>query len=219
MALLLTSAQDAPYGFESKPISFTDHRVNLTLDYLSERYNIIQDTPEIVPEIITLHWTVIPTFQETWDYFNIEDCTDRPDLEKHGQVNVSSQYVVDRDGKIYSIMPDNWMARHVIGLNYNSIGVENIGGTDGIDDLTDEQVDANVWLVRYLKDKYPAITILEGHLEYEQMADTQYWLEVDPDYRTTKDDPGMRFMGLVRDRVADLNLLKPSDIQPKFLEE
>ena len=132
---------------------------------------------------------------------------------------MSSQYIVDRDGKIYSIMPDNWMARHVIGLNYNSIGVENIGGTDGIDDLTDEQVEANVWLVRYLKEKYPAITILEGHLEYETMADTQYWLEVDPDYRTTKEDPGMRFMGLVRDGVADLDLLKPSDIQPKFLEE
>jgi len=33
-------------------------------------------------------------------------------------------------------MPDNWMGRHVIGLNYNSIGVENVGGVDDKQDLT-----------------------------------------------------------------------------------
>ena len=57
---------------------------------MKERYNIVQSTPEIVPEIITLHWTVIPTFEETWETFDIETCTDRPDICKYGKVNVSS---------------------------------------------------------------------------------------------------------------------------------
>jgi len=60
--------------------------------------------------------------------------------------------------------------------------------------------------------KYPAITILEGHYEYEEMVGTKYWLEVDPSYRTKKDDPGPIFMNAVRQRVADLHLLAPKDV-------
>jgi len=67
-------------------------------------------------------------------------------------------------------------------------------------------------LIRYLVKKYPNITILEGHYEYEEMVGTKYWLEVDPDYRTKKDDPGPIFMAAVRDGVKDLNLLEPKDV-------
>ena len=216
--LLSPEKDPAPYGLEWKPISFSEHRFNFTLEYMRDRYNIDHDNIEIEPEIITLHWTEIATLEETWEVFNKEDCTDRPVIAKHGKVNVSSQYIVDRDGKIYLIMPDNWMARHVIGLNYNSIGVENIGGVGMIDDLTEEQIKANVWLVRHLVAKYPNITVLEGHLEYEEMVNTKYWLEVDPDYRTAKVDPGNRFMLRVRDSVIDLGLLSPSDFKEKDLE-
>ena len=72
--------------------------------------------------------------------------------------------------------------------------------------------------MRHLVAKYPNITVLEGHLEYEQMADTKYWLEVDPNYRTAKVDPGDRFMQRVRERVADLGLLSPSDFKEQDLE-
>ena len=33
----------------------------------------------------------------------------------------SAQFLVDRDGTIYSLMPETFMARHVIGLNLSSI--------------------------------------------------------------------------------------------------
>ena len=72
--------------------------------------------------------------------------------------------------------------------------------------------------MRHLVAKYPNINVLEGHLEYEQMVDTKYWLEVDPDYRTAKVDPGNRFMMRVRDSVVDLGLLSPSDFKEKDLE-
>jgi len=42
------------------------------------------------------------------------------------------------------------MARHCIGLNYESIGIENVGGVMIKDDLTAAQIKSNIYLVRYL---------------------------------------------------------------------
>ena len=77
--------------------------------------------------------------------------------------------------------------------------------------MTAAQLDANEYIVRTLVDKYPSITILEGHLEYLEMKDSPYWLELDPDYHTSKIDPGPIFMADVRKRVADLKLKSPGD--------
>lgn len=136
--------------------------------------------------------------------------SDRSDIASAGALNVSSHFLVARDGTIYQLMPDNWMARHVIGLNYSSIGVENIGGEgDKKEDLTEAQLQANIKLVQYLKAKYPEIEYLIGHLEYTQMESTPLWLEKDADYRTKKVDPGEKFMAQVRESVKDLELQKP----------
>ena len=63
-------------------------------------------------------------------------------------------------------MSENWMARHVIGLNYSSIGVENVGGKGNkVDDLTKAQRQANLDLIRYLRYKYPSMQYLIGHNE------------------------------------------------------
>ncbi|MGH7482008.1 MAG: N-acetylmuramoyl-L-alanine amidase, partial [Longimicrobiales bacterium] len=110
-----------------------------------------------------------------------------------------------------------WMARHVIGLNHVAIGVENVGGEDGVDNLTDAQIEANIRLVRYLAARYPTIEYLIGHSEYRAFEDHPLWRELDADYRTTKIDPGQRFMDAVRRGVADLDLEGPprtSSLQP-----
>jgi beta-N-acetylhexosaminidase len=101
------------------------------------------------------------------------------------------------------------MGRHVIGLNYSAIGVENVGGGKGVDNLTDAQIEANVKLVRYLAKKYPTIEYLIGHHEYTFFEGHPLWLERDPNYRTKKTDPGERFMNAVRTQVADLGLKGP----------
>jgi beta-N-acetylhexosaminidase len=107
-------------------------------------------------------------------------------------------------------MPENWMARHVIGLNYSSIGVENVGGyKNKRDDLTPAQRQANKDLIRYLKHKYPTIQYLIGHYEYTQMENTPLWLEKDKGYRTVKADPGAKFMAEMRESVKDLLLKSP----------
>ena len=98
------------------------------------------------------------------------------------------------------------MARHVIGLNYTAIGIENVGGAHDVDDLTDGQLKANEYIVRYLKQKYPSIEYLIGHYEYTLFEHHPLWKESDSTYRTQKTDPGVRFMTLLRERVSDLKL-------------
>jgi beta-N-acetylhexosaminidase len=133
----------------------------------------------------------------------------RPGLVAAGDVNVSIQFVVDQGGVIYRLMPETWMARHCIGLNYSAIGVENVGGAGGEDNLTQAQIEANIRLIRYLAGKYPTIRYLIGHMEYLDFEGHPLWLERDASYRTEKIDPGERFMASVRKGVADLGLEGP----------
>jgi N-acetyl-anhydromuramyl-L-alanine amidase AmpD len=195
------------------PISFSQERIKLTKDYIKEHYGLAPDNITIVPKIIVLHWTAIGTFDSTFAVFNKETLEgSRPELESAGDLNVSVQFLVDRDGTIHRLMSETWMARHCIGLNYESIGIENVGGVDDVDDLTNAQIEANIKLVRYLVKKYPTIIYLIGHLEYTDFEGTKYWMEKDPNYRTVKYDPGERFMTAVRKGVADLHLKGAKDI-------
>ena len=186
------------------PITFNDERKILTLEYLENRYGLEQDSPQIVPKMIVLHWTVIPTFEKSFEAFNPATLPNwRPDIKDVSGLNVSAQFLVDRDGTIYRLLPETTMARHVIGLNHCAIGVENVGGTDDLP-LTKAQLKSNIWLVRYLKDKYD-IDYLIGHYEYTLFENHPLWLEKDAGYRTKKTDPGPEFMFEVRKSVKDLD--------------
>ena len=116
---------------------------------------------------------------------------------------------MDRDGSIYRLIPETWMARHVIGVNYYSIGVENVGGKGAIDNMTKKQIDANIKLVKYLVKKYPNIEYLIGHYEYTNFESTRFWMEKDPTYRTLKTDPSEAFMAKIREATESLDLIKP----------
>jgi len=194
-----------------KPIDFGQERIDMTKAYIKKHYGFEVDNIEIEPKIIVLHWTAEMNFDKSFKRLQPQKLfSDRKDIAKASALNVSAQFLVDRDGTIYRLMPENWMARHVIGLNYYSIGVENVGGKGNKkDDLTPAQLKSNIALVRYLKEKYPTITHLIGHHEYRQMEGTKLWLELDKGYRTKKSDPGDKFMSEVRESVADLNLSTP----------
>jgi N-acetyl-anhydromuramyl-L-alanine amidase AmpD len=196
-----------------KPIDFGKKRVELTKEYIKNHYGLDVKDITINPKIIVLHWTAVPTLEGSFDRLKPELLlTDRKDIAAAGALNVSSHFLVDRDGSIYRLMPDNYMARHTIGLNYYAIGIENVGGKgDKSEDLTQAQVEANVYLVRYLKKKYPEIELLIGHYEYGRMKKTKYWLEKDDNYFTQKNDPGDIFMKAVRSRVVDLGLKDTSE--------
>jgi len=192
-------------------IDFGENRIQMTKDYVKQHYGFEIKDIKIKPKIIVLHWTAIMDFERCFERLKGEKLySDRGDISSAGALNVSSHFLVARDGTITQLMPDNWMARHVIGLNYSSIGIENIGGENNAkEDLTQAQVQANIKLVKYLKAKYPNIEYLIGHHEYREMEKTSLWLELDDGYRTKKADPGKKFMSDVRNKVKELGLKKP----------
>ena len=190
-----------------KPIQMNDTRTALTLDYLKQRYGIEQQEPMITPTMVVVHWTVIPTLEQTFAAFDPAKLpAARDGIRSGGQLNVSSQFVIDRDGTIYQLLPETYMARHTIGLNYTAIGIENIA--DGNDlPMTDAQLSANARLIRYLAGKYPIEFVL-GHSEYQAFKGTRWWKERDANYITEKNDPDPEFMQRLRSQLTDL-ALKP----------
>ena len=211
LSLLFSLLSAESIKIHSKPIDFGSNRVNMTKAYIAKHYGKKVKDITITPKIIVLHWTAEMDFDKSFHRLKPEKLlSDRKDIAKASALNVSAHYLIDRDGTIYRLMPDNWMARHVIGLNYSTIGIENVGGKNNrADDLTPEQLKANIALVTYLKKKYPTITYLIGHHEYRQMEKTELWLEKDKGYRTVKADPGDRFMSDVRRAVKPLHLKEP----------
>lgn len=187
-----------------KPIIFDAERKRLSLEYLEKRHGLRQSSPTIKPVMIVLHWTEIPSAETTFKVFNRSTLPGaRKEIASASILNVSAHYLVDRDGTIFKLLPDTTFARHVIGLNYCAIGVENIGGTK--QPLTDAQLKANEQLIRQLKRKYP-IEYVIGHYEYTRFKGTKLWKETDPAYSTFKTDPGKDFMGNIRVKLKDLNL-------------
>ena len=218
-ATVLLSGCATGVRIHDRPISFSEWRQEATRDYIAEHYEREVDEITIEPRVIVLHWTAIDDLEETLLRFDPEALpAARADLGGTDQVNVSSQFLVDRDGTVYRLMPETWMARHTIGLNLSAIGIENVGGGGGIDNMTRRQIRANIRLVRYLKSKYPSIEYLIGHSEYREFEGHPLWLEVDDNYRTKKVDPGSRMMSKVRRAVADLDLKGVGEIRAELIE-
>ena len=186
-----------------KPIEFGELREQLTLEYMESHYGIVQDSPTIEPKMVVIHWTAIPTLEKSFGAFvNTKIGDHRTKINTASQLNVSSQFLVDLDGTIYRLMPENFMARHVIGLNHCAIGIENVGGTAS-EPLTEKQLEANIKLVTYLKNKYE-IDYVIGHYEYTNFENHELWLEKDNGYRTVKTDPGKDFLTKVKNATKSL---------------
>lgn len=187
-----------------KPIVFNQKRQQLSLDYLHKRHGIQKTQPTIVPRMIVLHFTGSGTLNSNFNYFNKEEIEQARTANKNqSTLNVSAHFLVDRDGTVYQLLPDTIFARHIIGLNYMAIGVENVGGPDA--PLTEAQVRANAALVRHLCARHK-IEYLIGHSEYSIFRNTALWKETNSKYYTGKADPGTDFMQKVRALVPDLKL-------------
>ena len=185
-----------------KPITFDKERKELTLEYMEKRYGIVTSSTEIKPKMIVVHWTAIPSLQKSFDAFKDSRLPNwRPDITSASSLNVSAQFLIDRNGTIYRLLPETTMARHVIGLNHCAIGIENVGGTEKTP-LTKKQLKANIRLVKYLKKSYPEIDYVIGHMEYTQFENHPLWKEIDEGYRTEKTDPGFDFIDKIRNATA-----------------
>ena len=141
------------------PIPWTEERIRLTEEYAETHYGTTQT--EIVPQAVVIHWTAADTWESTYAHFYGAERDD-------GTLNVASHFLVDRDGTVYRLTSETALNRHIIGYNWCAIGIENVGGSDGTDDLTQEQLEGNAGLIAYLREKYPTIQYVFGH--YQQDA-------------------------------------------------
>jgi len=202
-SFIISCSPKSTFRIIDKPITWNQERENLSLQYLKERHGLQKETASIAPKMIVVHWTAIDNIESTFDVFNPAILGGREDLSGASSLNVSSQFLIDRDGMIFRLLPDTTFARHTIGLNYMAIGIENIGSDDH--PLTKAQLKANEQLIRHLHKKYP-IDYVIGHFEYQNFQETDLWKEADPDYRTEKTDPGPSFMKKLRSNLSDLKL-------------
>ena len=185
-------------------MKWSAERAELTLEYRRQHSDPEAADLTITPHVIVLHYTGGDSAKATRAYFdNVRIEGARKDLAKAGAVNVSSHFLVDRDGTIYRLQPETRFARHCIGLNHVAIGIENVGTNEAA--LTDAQVAADAALVRDLASRYP-ITHLLGHSEVMKFRGDPLYVERDASYKNDKPDPGDAFMAKVRARVADLKL-------------
>jgi N-acetylmuramoyl-L-alanine amidase len=171
-----------------KPLAFTEKRSRLMREYSRIHYGTEMET--IVPEAVVVHWTASDSQEGVYQFFYAEES---PRLS-HGTLNVASHYLVGKDGSIWQLTPETALNRHAIGLNWCSIGIENVGGVDGVEDLTQAQLDANIRLISYLHRKYPTITYVLGHYQQDQAMETDLWKENIKGYYHGKIDPGPKFM-------------------------
>jgi N-acetyl-anhydromuramyl-L-alanine amidase AmpD len=205
LLVLFASCPPAAPAIVDAPMKWSAEREKLTLEYRRQHSDPEAGDLTITPHVIVLHYTSGGSAAATRAYFdNVHIEAGRKDLARAGAVNVSSHFLVDRDGTIYRLQPETRFARHCIGLNHVAIGIENVGDADKFP-LTDAQVAADAALVRDLSARYP-ITHLLGHSEVMRFRDDPLYVERDPAYKNDKPDPGDAFMAKVRARVADLHL-------------
>lgn len=191
-------AQSKPY-IVYRPILWNEERERLSLEYMLQRHGISADTARIVPRIIVVHYTANMSVNATIKTFHPVHLAGRKELRSASSLNVSAQYVVGRTGVIYQLLPEDYFARHTIGLNHCAIGIENIG-TD-TNPLTEAQLKANTRLIAYLKTRYN-IDYVIGHHEYQKFQGTLFWKETNPTYITHKRDPGDEFIRALRKNLG-----------------
>ena len=181
-------------------IPWSEHRDELGDEYTLKHYGKV--IRQIVPQAVVVHWTAMGTFESVWEFFSAEEMDD-----DEGRLNVASQFLVDRDGTIWRLMPETNLARHAIGYNHCAIGIENVGGYGGREDLTEAQLAANVRLIKYLHAKYPTIKYVFGHYQQDAARASGLYIELVPNYYAVKTDPGKIFMRALREQLESDGLI------------
>ena len=113
------------------------------------------------PKAIVLHHTDGALWKSAWDYFNSNTAYLTPS-GKREKPGVSAQFIIDKDGTIYQLMPLSYRARHCVGMNWKSFGIEFVQESAGHSGRwmdrqilkRNKQVNAGLKLVRYLKGRF-----------------------------------------------------------------
>ena len=195
---MMTEALAGELQIIHKPIIWSEQREQLIREYAMKHYGL--DQVYITPQAVVVHWTASGTWESAYNHFYNEARGD-------GTLNVAVQFLVSRDGKIFRLTPETALNRHIIGYNWCAIGIENVGGVGGAEDLTDAQLEANIDLILYLQEKYPTIHYVFGHYQQVAARESGLYIEKVAGYRSEKIDPGHNFMKALRERLQDRGLV------------
>ncbi|MCA9792406.1 MAG: N-acetylmuramoyl-L-alanine amidase [Candidatus Eremiobacteraeota bacterium] len=158
------------------------------------------------PEMIVMHYTVVPSARSVWDGFARGANMSAGD---QGTVwgHVSVQLMIDRDGTIYRLLPLDRRCTGAYGVNHKALSIEMVA-RDEADLLShDDQVFASFCLVRWLMEEYdiPASKVVAHYEvsqgksvvpEYMDLADST-WPDGYPP-SSARTDPGPTYMKWLR---------------------
>ena len=166
--------------------------------YALEHYGI--DSYRLIdPRLIIWHYTESSTFQSVFSTF----ASDVPDVTYHELPQVCAHFVIDTNGTIHELVPLEIMCRHVVGLNYTAIGIENVGLSDQQVMGNAAQFHAGLELTRWLRCR--ANIPLANVIGHNESLSSPYYRELVPAFRgQTHLDFNRADMNVVRARVAQL---------------
>ncbi len=179
-------------------IPFPQRRKNEMAAYARRHYGL--STYRLVnPRVIIEHYTDEPTARATYRIFAV----DRPDSELHELPRTCAHFLVDSDGTIYQFVPLDLMCRHVVGMNYTSIGIEHTGSSDRDVVGNARELRASLALTAWLRCRYGiSIANVIGHAE--ALSSPYHHERVRRLRRQVHDDMRPRTMRGYRARLAAL---------------
>ena len=143
-----------------KPITYGAARKAEMAAYAARHYGI--HSWRLHPKVIVEHYTASNSFSATWNAF----AANTPDPELHQLPGDCAHFVVDRDGRIYQLVPLSVMCRHTVGLNYVAIGIEHVGTSDAAILHDPAQIRASLELTAWLVGRFHIrIRNVVGHNE------------------------------------------------------
>ncbi len=179
-----------------KPIQFGARRKRQMARYSKRHYG--HRTYELTdPKVIVEHYTDGTTFQGAWNTFasNALHLGEKPGTCAH--------FIIDTDGTIYQLVRLRIRCRHVIGLNQTSVGIEDVGTSDGQILRNDAMMRSSLRLTLWLMQRYGInVGNVIGHAESLM---SPYHRELYPSWRCmTHSDWLHRDMKNYRRRLRDL---------------
>ncbi len=161
VALLGSAAPPPKPHIVQRPIPFNSKRRSETASYSQRHYGLATWRLQH-PHVIVEHYTASTSFSSAWSTF----AADVPDTELHELPGICAQFVIDRDGTIYQLVPLTTICRHTVGLNWTAIGIEHVGTSDSSVLRNPRQLASSLALTLWLMHRY-GITLpnVIGHSE------------------------------------------------------
>lgn len=139
------------------PIPYPASRKAEMAMYSKAHYGTL--TYALLPKQIVLHFTATTTYASAWNTF-AQDTPNRGELP-----GTCAQFIVDKDGTIHQLVPEDVRCRHAVGLNHVALGIEMVQETGIGAHWADQQIlgrtaqiDSVLRLVRWLQHEHGIAT-------------------------------------------------------------